>query len=313
MYRLSGRAGRGRARGSGGLQAREAECAPARAVPPRQATAGGRLACDADARRRESQRQAHALLLGVHARWCGLGRGALGRLRMRMRAAGPHLHAGPSPRSATQESQLACAAAVHAQRADQRVLREVGRVRAGWNGVDIAAKAHMQRCGVARRRKEVDPLARDSASSSERRRGRSHRRLRTCDAAWTLDHVTTNCMFARAMLLVVRAGAARHEAQARASGHIANLVESPTKRATRTFECYTRIWVSQRLKQAAGYPANRDGGFLVKAIFYHHSFHTHSELTRRQGDGRQSHPPTRALARVLGCTLQTLRLKLKAF
>ena len=153
VCRLSGGAGRGRARGSGGLRAREAECAPARAVPPRQATAGGWLACDTDARRRESQRQAHALQLGVHARWCGLGRGALGRLRMRMRAAGPHLHAGPSPRSATQESQLACAAAVHAQRADQRVLREVGRVRAGWNGVGIATAAHMERCDVARRRK----------------------------------------------------------------------------------------------------------------------------------------------------------------
>eukprot|EP00966_Prymnesium_polylepis_P176664 4090522-Prymnesium_polylepis.1 len=72
---------------------------------------------------------------------------------MRMRAAGPHLHAGPSPRSAIQESQLACAAAVHAQGADQRVLHEVGRVRAGWNGKDIATEARIKRCDVARRRK----------------------------------------------------------------------------------------------------------------------------------------------------------------
>ena len=49
---------------------------------------------------------------------------------------------------------------------------------------------------------------------------------------------------------------------------------------------HTRIWRYRRLKQAA----NQDGGFLAKATFYHHSFHTHSELTRNQGDGRQSHP-----------------------
>ena len=53
---------------------------------------------------------------------------------------------------------------------------------------------------------------------------------------------------------------------------------------------HTRIWRYRRLKQAA----NQDGGFLAKATFYHHSFHTHSELTRNQGDGRQSHSPTRA-------------------
>ena len=43
---------------------------------------------------------------------------------------------------------------------------------------------------------------------------------------------------------------------------------------------HTRIWRYRRLKQAA----NQDGGFLAKATSYHHSFHTHSELTRNQGD-----------------------------
>ena len=157
--------------------------------------------------------------------------------------------------------------------------------------MDIATEAHIKRCDVARRRKEVDPLARDSASSSERRRGRYHRRLCACDAPWMLDDVITNVMFARVMLRVVRAGAARREAQARASGHRQPCGESPTKKATRPLNVtrvstHTHAYLAVSKVETSRESRRRllsKGNILPP--FLSHTFRTHAQ-SGRCGDNR---------------------------